>query len=174
MMGKALPVVIAAGLGLGFLVPLDRDAPAAPEAPAEAGADGKPAARAAVAAPARPGFETRLTREPNGHFHAEALVNGQPVRFVVDTGASVVALTIDDARRIGIPVNPAAFEIVGTGAAGPVHGQPVTIDSVDLDGKRVTSLRGAVIEGLDVSLLGQSYLSRIGSVSMTGDTMVLR
>jgi aspartyl protease family protein len=166
MMGKALPVVIAAGLGLGFLVPLNRDAPAAPEAPAEAGADGKPAARAAVAAPARPGFETRLTREPNGHFHAEALVNGQPVRFVVDTGASVVALTIDDARRI--------FEIVGTGAAGPVHGQPVTIDSVDLDGKRVTSLRGAVIEGLDVSLLGQSYLSRIGSVSMTGDTMVLR
>jgi aspartyl protease family protein len=173
-MEKALPLVIAAGLGLGFLVPLDRDAPAAPETSVDAAPDGKRAARAAVAAPPRPAFETRLAREPNGHFHAEALVNGQPVRFVVDTGASVVALTIDDARRIGIPVNPAAFEIVGTGASGPVRGQPVTIDSVDVEGKRVTNLRGAVIEGLDVSLLGQSYLSRISSVSMTGDQMVLR
>jgi aspartyl protease family protein len=64
--------------------------------------------------------------------------------------------------------------VVGSGASGPVRGQQVMIDSVSLDGKEVRTLRGAVLEGLDVSLLGQAYLSRITSVTISGEEMVLR
>ena len=57
---------------------------------------------------------------------------------------------------------------------GPVRGEDVTLDSVTVDGKEVRGVRAAVIEGLDVSLLGQTYLSRISSVQMSGETMTLR
>lgn len=176
-MKLALPIVIVIGLALGFLVPLGNGDGTIEQSPPEAAAQTAPTAKpqpAAVAAPLRAPTETRLTRQANGHFFVEALVDGEPVDFVVDTGATAVALTVADAHRIGIPVNPGAFEVVGSGASGPVRGQQITIGSVEIDGKRVTTLRGAVIEGLDVSLLGQAYLSRITSVTMTGDQMTLR
>lgn len=158
-MKLALPAVVAAGLGIGFLIP--------------AGDNGKAPAVAPAASPGVPG-ETRIARSPSGHFHTEALVNGAPVEFVVDTGATSVALTVRDARRIGVDFDPRRFRVVGTGASGPVRGQEVTIERVSVDGKEVRTLRGAVLEGLDVSLLGQAYLSRISSVEMAGDEMVLR
>jgi aspartyl protease family protein len=158
-MKLALAAMIAAGLGIGFVLPVGRSAsPASAQVGAEAGA----------------AAETRLARAPSGHFHATALVNGQPVEFVVDTGATTVALTVEDARRIGLDFNPAQFEIIGSGASGPARGQEVALERVSLDGREVRTLRGAVLEGLDVSLLGQAYLSRIGSVEMSGDEMVLR
>ena len=129
---------------------------------------------AATAAIGGEAEETALERRSNGHFYVTASVNGEPVEFVVDTGASTVALTIKDAERIGIPFDPADFEIIGTGASGPVRGARVTLDSVDIDGKDVNHVEGAVLKGLEVSLLGQSYLSQIGGVEMGGDEMVLR
>ena len=55
-----------------------------------------------------------------------------------------------------------------------MRGKLIELEKIDLDGKEVRKVRGAVLEGLDISLLGQSYLSRIGSVQMSGDEMVLR
>ena len=118
--------------------------------------------------------DTRVRRSPNGHFFVTALVNGQPVRFVVDTGATVVALTVEDARRIGVRFDPASFEVIGQGASGPVRGQQLHLSSVELDGKERLHVRAVVIEGGDVSLLGQSYLSRLNGVQMQGDQMILR
>jgi aspartyl protease family protein len=169
----ALALVILVGAGLGMLLP------ASPSQPAVA----EPAAQVAVAAPASPRAakkptpwrpETRLKPRPNGHFYTTALVNGQPVEFIVDTGATTIALTIDDARRIGIGVNPSAFTEVGMGAGGPVRGQEVMLNSVSVDGREVVSLPGVVLEGLQDSLLGQSYLSRLGEVTMSGGVMILR
>lgn len=121
-----------------------------------------------------PARETVLERRGNGHFYVTALVNGQPVEFIVDTGASDIALTVEDARRVGIPFSESAFTVVGEGASGPVRGQVVRIDRVSVDGKTVEHLQGAVLEGSTMSLLGQAYLSRISSVQMSGATMVLR
>jgi aspartyl protease family protein len=170
----ALSLVILVGAGLGLLLPAERAEPAAAQpvaqlsvsAPAPAAPSAKPTTQWRA--------ETRLTPGPGGHFHTTALVNGQPVDFIVDTGATTIALTIEDARRIGLAVEPSTFTEVGVGAGGPVRGQEVTIDSVSVDGREVRTLRGVVLEGLQDSLLGQSYLTRIGEVRMSGGVMILR
>ena len=172
-MEKSFLFVVALGAAIGLLLPSGhRVAPAAP-APIAAPKPGPAASGAAEPAPYM-AVETRLERMPNGHFYANAAVNGQPVRVVVDTGATTVALTVADAQRIGVPFSPNEFTVIGSGASGPVRGQDVTLDSVTVDGKEVHGVRAAVLEGLDVSLLGQTYLSRITAVQMSGDTMTLR
>lgn len=171
-MGRALLIVIAIGLAVGAFLPMDDRAPRetdAPEAIAE-DASADPGGRWGTGQ----GRETRLVRAANGHFLTEARVNGQPVTFVVDTGSTTVALTVADARRAGIPVEPTRFTVIGTGAGGPIRGQQMKIGRIDLNGTEVSDVGGAVIEGLEVSLLGQTYLSRFGSVTINGDTMELR
>jgi aspartyl protease family protein len=172
-MGKSLLMMIAAGILIGLMLPSGRRSPAAPERE-----ESVPTAAAVTASPAPPLLqaprETRLARMGNGHFYADPAINGQPVHVVIDTGASFVALTKADARRIGVPFAESEFDVVGMGASGPVRGKLIELERIDLDGKEVRKVRGAVLEGLDISLLGQSYLSRIGGVQMSGDQMVLR
>ena len=127
-----------------------------------------------VTTPSEPRKVTELERSPSGHFYTHAKVNGQLVRFLVDTGAFGVALTVDDAKRVGIDVDPSSFEVVGEGASGPVRGKLVTVDSVEVEGKLVNDVQGAVLANSDISLLGQSYLTRMGEVQMTGEYMILR
>ena len=171
------PVLIVAFIGLviGALLPSLPTSPAAAPLPSAALSipiemEPKPVAVAAAVS----GPWTTLTREANGHFFAKALVNGQSVDFMVDTGATAVALTEADARRIGIPLDPAGYTVVGSGASGEVRGQFVTLASVSLDGKRVEQVSGAVLEGSQVSLLGQSFLSRMGHIEIAGDRMIIR
>ena len=115
-----------------------------------------------------------IKRQSDGHFYVNASVNGQLVRFVVDTGATGVALSARDARHVGLSFDPAEFEIVGEGASGPVRGKHVMLDSVAIDKKEAFNVRGAILEGADMSLLGQSYLSRLNLIKVTGDTMIMR
>jgi len=120
------------------------------------------------------GGETVLERESDGHFYAEAYADGAPVRFLVDTGASMVALTGDDAYALGLYWDEADMRVIGQGANGPVRGVPVTIGEVELGGLRSTNVRAVIVPaGLPVSLLGQSFLSRVGNVEIAGDRMVL-
>ncbi|HYD37792.1 MAG TPA: TIGR02281 family clan AA aspartic protease [Allosphingosinicella sp.] len=153
---KGLLFFVAVGLLVGLAWPSGRSG--APVAPA-----------AADAAPDEP-RETVLERSEGGHFYANVEVNGQLVRFLVDTGATGVALTESDAERIGLDFDRAAYEQVGMGASGPVRGKFVTLDKVSLDGKAAHDVDGAILEGSDISLLGQDYLGRF-SVEMRGDTM---
>ena len=106
-------------------------------------------AAARVTTPSEPRRDTELQRESNGHFYVHAKVNGQLVRFLVDTGATMVALTVDDAERAGLNVNAATFQIVGEGAGGPVRGQDVKIGSIEVEGKLVNDIEGVVLEGGD-------------------------
>ncbi len=121
------------------------------------------------------GFTTFIQRSGDGHFYATADVNGRPVRFLVDTGASTVALTVTDAQAVGLFVDPSEFGVIGRGASGEVRGKAVMLDSVAIDGKRATDVRAAVLaDGLDVSLLGQSYLAQLSQVKIEGDQLELR
>lgn len=128
--------------------------------------------RSATTMPANFG-ETVLTREADGHYYAQAEVNSAQIRFVVDTGASTIALTQDDARRAGIPFD-SNFVSVGSGASGDVYGAPITIDTISVDGHQAQGLSGVVLRDADRSLLGMSFLSRFGSVRMEGEQMILK
>jgi aspartyl protease family protein len=153
--------VIAIGIVIGVMAPVKR-----PPAPVAAVA----AASESVDVP----VETVIRPDNRGHFFAFAEVDGEMTKFLVDTGADMVALTLDDARRARVKFDPDQFEVVARGAAGDVMGQRVMIDDIVLDGKRVRDVHAAVIEDLDVSLLGQSYLRKLRSVHLTGDEMRLR
>jgi aspartyl protease family protein len=116
-----------------------------------------------------------LRRGSDGHFHVEALVNGVPVRFLVDTGASEVVLSAADAARIGI--DPAELAFVGRArtANGTVATAPVRLGRLEFGSFSDSGVPASVGGGaLDVSLLGMSYLDRFAAIEITGDRMTLR
>jgi aspartyl protease family protein len=176
MSEKAFLGIIAACTVLGLVWPDGKDAPPVASAPSTKPGIPKPAIPPRLAQPQTSnGFSTFIERAPDGHFYAEARVNNQPVRFMIDTGASAIALTANDARRIGLAFDRSEFMIVGKGASGEVMGKPVMLDSVEIDGKAAQHIRAAILdEGLDVSLLGQAYLAQLGEVKIVGNRMELR
>lgn len=110
---------------------------------------------------------------PDGHYYVTALVNGEKLRFVVDTGASDIVLTADDARRLGFDPGTLAFAGRAQTANGMVRTAPVTLDEVTLAGFRDTRVPAVVNAGdLDTSLLGMRYLSRY-RITLAGDRMTL-
>ncbi len=115
----------------------------------------------------------RLAREADGHFYIDTKVNGAPVRFLVDTGASMIALTVRDAQNAAIPVEPHNFQVIARGASGDVMGAPVQLGQFTLGGHTVTSVDAVVIDGGQQSLLGQDFLARFNSVEIHGDEMLL-
>lgn len=119
--------------------------------------------------------EIILDRAPDGHFYANTMVNGATVRMMVDTGASSVALNRADAQAAGIAFGNGDFTERGRGAGGVIALKPVTLDRVGIGPIEAHRVDGVVVDGaLDVSLLGQSWLSRIGHVAIEGDRMILR
>lgn len=129
---------------------------------------------AAATKPQGFGGEMVLDREDDGHFYATANVDGSDYRMLVDTGASVVALTGEDARNMGLNWDPNALAPVARGASGPVMGVNVTIPEMavgDFEAKNVPAL--IIPEGLGVSLLGQSFLRQVPKVDIADNTLTL-
>lgn len=115
-----------------------------------------------------------LPRAPDGHFYLTAQVNGSPVRFVIDTGATGVVLSQKDARRAGIDPETLAYTGQARTANGTVGTAPVRIDRISFGGMVDRNLRAWVNGGrMDTSLLGMSYLQRFDKVEISGDRMVL-
>lgn len=115
-----------------------------------------------------------LTRAPDGHFYADVAVDGLSLRMLVDTGASVVALTRADAEVLGLQWDPAEVTPVAQGASGPVEGVHITIPELTLGDHVAHDVDALIIpEGLAISLLGQSFLSTLGEVEMSGDQMIV-
>ncbi len=111
----------------------------------------------------------------DGHFRVEALVDGVRVRFLVDTGASDVVLSPADARRLGFDLGRLAFTEYFATANGTVRGAPVRLDEIVIGPIRLTNLRASVNEAaMDTSLLGMSFLNRLDSYEVRGDTLTLR
>ncbi|MEZ5913821.1 MAG: TIGR02281 family clan AA aspartic protease [Paracoccaceae bacterium] len=115
-----------------------------------------------------------VPRAADGHYYLTLEIAGTPVRFVVDTGATDVVLSQEDARRIGI--DPEALDYLGsaTTANGVVRTASVRLSDVRLGPIRDDSLRASVNAGeLDGSLLGMSYLQRFSRIEIAGDRLVL-
>lgn len=110
----------------------------------------------------------------DGHFHLTAQVNGQDMRFMVDTGASSIALGPADARRIGLDPDDLAYVGTAMTANGQVPTAPVTIEEIAIGDIVDRNVRAWVIGGdLDGSLLGMSYLRTFARVSFEGDLLIL-
>ncbi len=115
-----------------------------------------------------------LSRQSDGHFYASATVDGVPVRMMVDTGASVIALTASDASAIGIRWDESQVRHIGQGANGAVYGVNTRLDEVEIGGMVRRNVSAVIIpQGLGVSLLGQSYLSQIDAVEIADDRMIM-
>lgn len=116
-----------------------------------------------------------IAKASDGHYWAEGEVNGQPVRFLVDTGATAVALTPADAARLGFKTQDLRYDYRVVTAGGQTRAAAVKLDSVSVAGARLEDVDAVVIEkGLDVSLLGMSYLGRLARFEATRSALVLQ
>jgi len=121
------------------------------------------------------GQDARILRDADGHYWSEATIDGRAVRVLVDTGASVVALTREDALRLGVDPAPEAFTGRIQTASGVVRAAPVRLRAVSVAGARVDGVEALVVEqGLAYSLLGMSYLGRLSGFEATPSGLTLR
>jgi aspartyl protease family protein len=121
------------------------------------------------------GQAASIAKAADGHFWAEADVDGRRVRFLVDTGASAVALTIEDARRLGLDPTTLNYEYTVQTASGQARAAQVKLDSIAIAGARVDDVEAFVIEtGLETSLLGMTYLGRLSRFEATRSALILR
>lgn len=120
------------------------------------------------------GGEIELTRARDGHFYAILEINGNDVEFIVDTGASSVVLTREDAERIGLDPERLSFLGRANTANGVVRTASVRLDQVSFGGTTVNDVRAAVNDGpMFSSLLGMSYLSRFRRIEIEGNKLRL-
>jgi aspartyl protease family protein len=102
-----------------------------------------------------------LSADTRGHFIAEGLVNGGPVRFMVDTGATIIALPASDAQRLGLDYRKGKPVRLQT-ASGSTVAYAIHLDRVRLGAIELNNVECAVVEqGLSIALLGMSFLNRL-------------
>ncbi|MEW6645186.1 MAG: TIGR02281 family clan AA aspartic protease [Pseudomonadota bacterium] len=117
-----------------------------------------------------------IPRDQRGHFQTDGRIEGQRLNFMVDTGASVVALTENDAARIGMRPSRGDYNATVTTANGTVKGARIRLASLDVGGLVVRDVDALVLpEGvLSENLLGLSYLSRLKRFEFANGQMVLQ
>ncbi|HEX2017307.1 MAG TPA: TIGR02281 family clan AA aspartic protease [Aurantimonas sp.] len=134
---------------------------------------------AAVAPPAPPapavGRAARLTADREGHFRAEARMNGRPVPVLVDTGATLVAIDATTARRLGVLLRPSDWRHTVQTANGDAAAAIARLDRIDLGPLSVRNVDVMVMRDgmLPTALLGMSFLNRFRFES-DGNRLTLR
>lgn len=131
--------------------------------------------RPAAAAQRRTGAVVELSADRSGHFQTDAEINGRAIPFLVDTGATVVALSYEDAERAGLFLQDRDFTHRVSTANGVARVAPVTLDRVSIGDITVRRVQAAVSEPrrLQTSLLGMSFLSRLSRFDMRNGRLVL-
>ena len=115
-----------------------------------------------------------LPRALDGHYYLTAQVNGAPLSFVVDTGATDIVLSEADARAVGIDTASLAYIGRAMTANGEVRTAPVRLDQITIGPIVDNNVPAVVNQGeLDTSLLGMRYLQRFSSIEITGGRLVL-
>lgn len=112
--------------------------------------------------------------DAHGHFLIDASVNGAPIRFLLDTGASMVALSPEDARAAGIAPGDLRFSEAMNTANGVARAATVRLRSLRLGQFEVTEVPAVVMEqSMPVSLLGMSFLNRLGGYSIRDGVLTI-
>lgn len=120
------------------------------------------------------GQTMQIRRGDNGHFNVRTQVNGNTVDFLIDSGATITALSSDAAKAAGVSVDASGFETVIETANGRVLAKRAMIGSLELGTIKVQDLNVTVSDNLgDTNLLGMNFLDRMESWSVQGDVMTL-
>jgi aspartyl protease family protein len=117
-----------------------------------------------------------LVADSRGHFLVEPMVNGTRLRMMVDTGASLVVLPREDARRIGINPMPLDFRATVSTANGSVLVAPVVLKEIKVGDVTVRDVPAAVFPDnkLQIGLLGMSFLSKLSHFEVASGRLVLK
>lgn len=124
-----------------------------------------------------PGYSDELVLRPDsrGHYYVTAEIRGVEVRFLVDTGASIVALTRQDAERIGLSPDSLEYTSAVQTANGVVRQAPVMLDQIRVAGFEVNNVQASVSRSaMGISLLGNSFLRRLNGYQVEDGNLILR
>jgi aspartyl protease family protein len=116
-----------------------------------------------------------IQADRQGHFRVAARVDGRRLDFMVDTGASVIALTARDAARLGVRPLRGEYTAPVATANGTTKAAPIMLDAVDLDGLTVRDVQALVLpdDALSENLLGLSFLSKLRRFEYAGGRLLL-
>lgn len=115
-----------------------------------------------------------ISRNSDGHFYIVAIVNNIPIRFMIDTGASDVALTQKDAIKLKFDLSKLTYSRTYFTANGSVTAAPITLAKFKIGPKYLENVKGHISKGeLDVSLLGMSVIGQFKSFKIDKDLLML-
>lgn len=175
----ALICVVVFGIAAGALTRVLPQTGQATADPALASAG--PWGRLAPTAPGNPGRPSPsgpsrpmvVGRDGGGMFHLSGQINGLPVQFLVDTGADLVSIPAEQADSLGLVINHGENEATLATASGTAQGTLVKLERLEVAGTELHDVDAVVVNGLHMTLLGQSALRRLGKVEMSGDSLVI-
>jgi len=120
------------------------------------------------------GDETRVRRAPDGHYWLRAEINGHPANFLVDTGATLTAVSNETAAAAGLEPRRAGLPVRMQTANGAVAAQLTTIDELRFGNVVARGLDAVIAPGLGpTNVIGMNFLSRLSSVRLEGEMMIL-
>jgi aspartyl protease family protein len=133
------------------------------------------AASGSISSPVSSGGTVTLPADAGGHFVTTIQLNGKPVKGMIDTGATSIAINETTARRLGFSANSLRFEHPVQTANGETKVAVVMLDRVELDGIRVRNVQAVVgrDEALSGTLIGMSFLKRLSSFKVENGTLRL-
>ena len=122
-----------------------------------------------------PGRKVRLPADSRGHFTGDFKLNGRRVEALVDTGATLVAINASMAKRIGIDLTPADFKYEVDTANGKARAASAMIDNLQIGRIHIESVQALVLDdnALDGTLIGMSFLNRLGRFEVADGALVL-
>lgn len=116
-----------------------------------------------------------IEREADGHYWTRAEVDGTEVKFMVDTGASIVALTFRDAQRLGLEPDALTYDSEIRTAGGITFGAPVMLETIRIGKVEITGVSAVVLRSdLEQSLLGMSFLGELSSYEFRRGQLIIR
>jgi aspartyl protease family protein len=171
MRNIVITAAVIGGLGVFMAQMADKITPATAKAVAA-----KPAATVAMVTSASSGSRTlSIPRDFRGHFATEGRIDGQRIAFMVDTGASVIALNESSAARFGLHPVPNQYTAVVSTANGTIKAARARLDRVEVGGIVVRDVDAMVLpdEALSENLLGLSFLSKLKRFEYANGQLVL-
>lgn len=116
-----------------------------------------------------------IPKKNDGHYWTPAKVNDRSVKFMVDTGASIVALTYEDARRLGFDPKPEDFKERINTAGGLTYGAWVLLDEIKIGTVEIENVEAMILkDGLEQNLLGMTFLGELNSYEFRKQQLIIR